>query len=117
MAWLSESNLDEFYRIRVTTDRPLSDELARRLFGCIGYAFAAHFRGERLGWPKREAANRWTASYDITKSRSDDWLWRAGDALRDARRYAVEGTPPRSTQGGTRLVEGVGPIRLTFEFE
>lgn len=117
MSWRAETDPEEFYVIRVTSDRALSDAEALSLFRCIGYAFAQHFRGEPLGWPQREAGNRWTASYDITKSRSDDWLWRLDDALAAARRYAVEGSPPRKTQGNTRLAQGLGAIKLTFEFD
>ena len=114
--WRSETDLDEFYAIRVTTDRPLDDATARQLFGCIGYAFRAHLRGEPLGEPQREAPNRWVAAYDITKSRSDDWGWRLPDALAAARTFAVSGTPPRKTKDNTQLVAGIGPVTLTFEF-
>jgi len=116
VVWRAEDEVSEFSRIRITSDRPLSDESARRLFGCIGYAFKAHFRGEPVGWPAREATNRWTAFYDITKSRSDDWLGHFAAAMADARVFAVEGSPVRK-RDGSRLVEGVGPIVLRFEFD
>ena len=121
MTWRPETDPDEFYRIRVTSNRLLTDAEARQLFGIIGYAFRQHFRGEPLGEPTREGPNRWTAWYDITKSASDDWLYRLPDALEAARRYAVEGTPVyktnRTGKAGTRLVDGLGPIKLVFEFD
>lgn len=121
MSWQPESDVDEFYRIRVTTNRPLVDEDARHLFGLIGYAFREHLRGEPLGEPEREAEDCWTAWYDITKSASDDWAWRLPEALEAARLYAREGTPPYKTNRagpiGTRKIEGLGLIKLTFEFE
>lgn len=117
--WVPEPQND-FSHIRVTTDRSLTDAGARQLFGAIGYAFRAHLRGESLGEPARVRPNRWVASYDITKSASDDWLARIDEALIDARRYAVEGSPLRITgrmgTPGTRLVKGLGPIILRFEF-
>lgn len=121
MSWRPESDPGEFYRIRVTTDRPLSDTDARWLFGLLGYAFREHLRGEPLGEPAREAPNCWTASYDITKSASDDWLWRFPEALAAARQYVREGTPPYKTSRagpvGSRKIAGLGPIELTFEFD
>lgn len=117
----AEDDFDEFYRIRVTANRLLTDEEARHLFGLIGYAFREHLRGESLGEPLREGPNRWSAFYDITKSASDDWAQRLPYALAAARTYAIEGTPARKTarQGpvGSRLVEGLGPIKLVFEFD
>jgi hypothetical protein len=119
--WADESDMvEEFYQIRVTADRALDDDEAFNLFGAIGYAFRENLRGEELGLPQRESPNCWTADYDITKSRSDDWGYRLGAALTSARRYAVEGSPVRTTDRtgprGTRLVEGLGPISLRFEF-
>jgi hypothetical protein len=119
--WRPEGNGDEFYRIRVTSDRTLNDADAMRLFGLIGYAFREHFRGEPLGNPQRHGPNCWSGFYDITKSRSDDWLAHLDEALAAAREYAVEGTPVRTSgrKGpvGSRLAEGLGPIDLDFEFE
>ena len=115
--WMSESDVDtDFYEIRVTTDRPLDDAAAAAMFRSIGYAFRADLRGEPMGAPARVAPNRWTASYDVTKSASDDWLARLSDAVPDAREYVSNGTPPRKTRGGTRLNEGVGPVGVEFEF-
>ena len=116
-----EVELEDFYQVRVTTNRALDSAQAWQLFGCIGYAFRIHFRGEPLGLPHREGVNGWSASYDITKSASDDWSFHFADALADARRFAVEGTPPRKrpvagAPAGSRTVEGLGPIVLAFEF-
>jgi len=115
--WMSAQALNtDFYEIRVTSDRPLDDAAALTLFRSIGYAFRQHLRGESLGLPQRAAPNCWTASYDVTKSRSDDWLARLDDALADAGRYAVAGTPARKSAGDTRLNPGLGPVKLGFEF-
>ena len=115
--WMSEADVDtDFYEIRVTTDRPLDDEAAGAMFRSIGYAFRKSLRGEPMGRPVRVAPNRWTASYDVAKSASDDWLARLSDAVRDAAEYAADGTPPRKSQGGTRLNEGVGPVGVEIEF-
>lgn len=120
--WVDPLNIDnDFYAIRIRADQALDDDDARTLFGAIGYAFAQHFRGERLGEPQRIGPNEWAAWYDITKSRSDDWLHRLDDAVTDAKRYAVEGSPPRKTSRGgpigSRLVEGLGrPIRFEIYF-
>jgi hypothetical protein len=117
IVWMSESDVDtDFYEIRVTTDHPLDDETAAKMFRSIGYAFRKNLRGESMGQPVRIASNRWTASYDVTKSASDDWLARLSDAVRDATEYVTDGTPPRKTQGGTRLNEGIGPISIKIEF-
>jgi hypothetical protein len=118
--WRSERDAGEFYHVRVTTDRPLDDATARQLFGLIGYAFRANLRGESLGALHREGPACWVVAYDITKSRSDDWLAHLDEALADARRFAVEGTPVRTSGRagpvGSRLLEGLGPLGLTFEF-
>ena len=120
ITWYAEHQATEFYHLRVTSDRPLDDETAHQLFGLIAYAFRANLRGESLGTPHRDGPNRWIVSYDITKSRSDDWLAHLDEALAAARRFAVEGTPVRTSGRagpiGSRLIEGIGPIKLTFEF-
>lgn len=115
--WRSENNLaDDFYEIRVTTSRALNDTTAQTLFAAIGYAFHQHLRGEDLGVPHRTGDRSWTAYYDITKSASDDWFAHFNDALTAARLYAVTGSPTRKTMGDTRLVPGIGPIKLRFAF-
>jgi len=115
--WHSEKNLaEDFYEVRVTASRALNDATAQALFAAIGYAFRQHLRGEDLGLPHRTGDRSWTAYYDITKSASDDWLGHFNDTLAAARLYAVEGSPPRKTRGDTRLVPGIGPIKLCFAF-
>jgi len=114
--WYTEDDTVMFYKIKVTTDRNLSENQTRQLFGCIGYAFKQRLAGEPLGWPERITDHCWTAEYDLTKTRTSDWKTALPEALAAARLYAVEGTPPRKTKGNTRLVEGLGPIRLIFEF-
>jgi hypothetical protein len=118
--WRSEDDTDWFYEVRVAADRALGDEDAKRLFALIGYAFRSNLRGEDLGGPDRVSDRCWTGYYDITKSRSDDWGFHIGDALADARRFAVGGTPPRKTARtgpvGSRLIEGLGEIGLVFSF-
>jgi hypothetical protein len=108
-------DMNEFYSIRVMTDRDLTEEEVRLLFGNIGYSFRKNFRGESLGFPEKVDVRTWEASYDITKSQSDDWAQHFDDALEDARTYAVEGSPKR-IRDGERLVEGIGPIALQFFF-
>lgn len=107
---------DDFSEIKVTTNRALSDQEALRLFSCIAYAFRQHLRGEDMGLPRRVSPNQWIASYDITKSVSENWQSHLPDALAAARLYAVEGTPPRKTQRGTRLIQGLGDIALDIQF-
>jgi hypothetical protein len=115
--WISEGNVNtDFYEVRVSASRPLDDATAQALFACVGYAFRQHLRGEDLGPPHRVGQSSFTAYYDITKSVSDDWLAHLDDALAAARRYAVEGSPMRKTLGDTRLVAGIGPIKLRFAF-
>lgn len=119
--WKTARDLDtDFYAIRVEVNRPLDDEQARQLFGLIGYAFRQHLRGESLGEPERINDRTWAAHYDVTKSASDDWLYRLDDAISAAQQYAIVGTPPRKTARGgavgSQLLPGLGPIdvRITF---
>ena len=121
MRWMEPSELDrEFYAIRVETDRALDDEQARALFGLIGYAFRQHFRGEPMGQPERINEREWAASYDITKSASDDWFFHIDDAIAAASDYAINGTPRRKTNRGgpvgSQLAPGLGPISLEIWF-
>jgi hypothetical protein len=118
--WRSERGPGHFHRFRVTTSRPLDAIEAHRLFACIGYAFKTKLRGEPVGWPAEEASTQWVASYD-TMTCHHTWAWRLPDALAAARVFAVEGTPiyktARRGKKGERLVEGLGPILLAFEFD
>ena len=115
--WMSEREVNtDFYEIRVTTNRPLDNTTAMSMFRSIGYAFRQNIRGEPMGMPRRVSPNCWTASYDSTKSRSDDWLGHLNGAMTDARRYVTHGTPARKTKAGTRLNAGIGPVGLVFEF-
>jgi hypothetical protein len=120
ITWQPEPPDEDFYQIRVTSDRALSDTQARQLFSLIGYAFRIHLRGESLGEPARVRPNRWTGYYDITKSASDDWAAHIIEALASARLFAVQGSPLRTTARkgapGTRAAPGLGPIVLRFEF-
>lgn len=114
----SEDDIDsDFYAIRVTTERDLNDIEAWTMFSAIGYAFRQFFRGERLGEPVRLGTNDWAAYYDITKSRSDDWLLRFPDAMDAARQYIIEGSPIRK-RDRKRLVEGLGfDPKPRFQFD
>lgn len=118
----AEAFVPDFYEVRAEFARELSDEEIDRVSGCLGYAFRAALAGEGLSSAEVEISDltgmvlEW--GYDSTKCRRDDPDFAAAFAL--AKQYIGEGTPVRKTDRagagtrGTRLVEGIGPSRVSF---
>jgi hypothetical protein len=112
----------DWYEIRAEFDRVLTTEEAMQASGAIGYALRENMAGEDLSFPTIElfSAGKTVLSYgyDSTKSRRDDYY--ACEAFEAAATYIVEGSPVRKTNragrgtAGTRLVEGIGPVGVTF---
>ncbi|HZO89489.1 MAG TPA: hypothetical protein VFB38_14270 [Chthonomonadaceae bacterium] len=115
----------DFYAVRVVCDRRLDAEEVSRLSGCLGYALRCTLAGEDLTDPTvfslSDGATTFTVldfGYDATKSRRSDPDFQGAFDL--AREMIVSGTPIRTTNRagwgtrGTRLVDGIGPIRLLF---
>jgi hypothetical protein len=112
----------DFELLAVRVGRTLTAAEVEQVSGCIGYALRIHVAGEDLSEP--EAVIRCggetliTYFYDTTKAQrsSPD----PETALRVAAQLIVEGTPVRSSNRagpntrGTRLIQGIGPVSLTF---
>jgi len=116
---------DDFYGVRVVCDRRLDADEVSRVSGCLGYALRCTLAGEDLSDPTvfylSNAATTFTVldfGYDATKSRRSDPDFQGAFDL--AREMIVAGTPIRATNRagwgtkGTRLVDGIGPVRLLF---
>jgi hypothetical protein len=100
---------EDFSTVFVVLNRhDLTQDQIENLFRAIGYAFRQHFRGERLGVPVKVYGNVYAASYDITKSQSDDWLRHRDDAIEAAHTYAEHGSPIRKYYPYGQLVSGLG---------
>lgn len=122
---------DDFYYLKVIADRILTPDEYNRLSGCLGYALREVLAGESLSDPDVEFESKseyyWEDTkgntillyyYDSTKSQRDDPDYL--EAFNKAETYIKNGTPIRKTNRagantqGTRLVEGIGEIGLTF---
>lgn len=109
---------DDPEAIAVRANRDLSDADMQRAAQLLGYGYAAHVRGERLGDPVRVDARTFAVDIDLTKSASDD----VGEAVQrlneDLPALLVDGSPVRKTNragagtAGTRLVGGLGDIEV-----
>jgi hypothetical protein len=116
--WLGQ----DWYELRAVFDRRLSPDEIARASGCIGYALRALLAGEDLSEPQvaciRSGQTVLDYAYDSTKSRRDDPPF--AEAFDCARQLVQEGSPIRQTNRtgagtrGTRLVEGIGPVGVTF---
>ena len=119
-----------FTALRVLCDRRLDDSQVSRLAGCLGYAFQATLNGPELSAPVaarvdppagsgiRAAFTLVEFAYDARLSgrTAPDYV----EAFAKAREYVQDGTPVRTTNKagsgthGTRLVEGLGVVNLSF---
>ncbi|GAB4453446.1 MAG: hypothetical protein OHK0029_06280 [Armatimonadaceae bacterium] len=113
---------EDFQEIRLVFDRELSGDELRRASGCLGYALRIYLGGEDLSEPTVVSLpGQPTVAlyrYDSTKAiRSEPDI---AEAVCVARHYLEEGTPVRTTNRagegtrGTRLVDGLGPVRVDF---
>ena len=119
-----------FTAVRALCDRRLDAAQIERLAGCLGYAFQAVLAGPELSVPSvacvqsAEATDIWAAftlmefAYDARLSgrTAPDYA----EAFAKAREYIRGGTPVRTTNKagtntqGTRLLEGLGAVNLSF---
>ena len=119
-----------FTAVRVLCDRRLDTGQIERLAGCLGYAFQAILAGPELSVPSaaRVQPTEMTDikavftllefAYDARLSgrTAPDYA----EAFTKAREYIKGGTPIRTTNKagtstqGTRLVEGLGAVNLSF---
>jgi len=119
-----------FTAIRAVCDQRLSDAQVGQLTGCLGYALQAILAGPELSLPNVAYLEAPTGSgiqaaftlvefaYDARLSgrTAPDYV----EALAKAREFIRDGTPIRTTNTagagtqGTRLVEGLGAVRLSL---
>jgi len=135
-AWKSTDDLEAlsperpFTALRVLCDRRFDDAQVQRLAGCLGYALQATLNGPELSAPTAARIEPPTGSgvraaftlvefaYDARLSgrTAPDY----SEAFARAREYVRVGTPVRTTNKagsgtqGTRLVEGLGTVNLSF---
>ena len=108
-----------FSELRAEADRPLTPAEARRLAGLVGYGFRADFRGTESLGDYRSDTNRSVVFYaHATDSQSRD-INRAFDSfMLNFPGLVTEGSPVRKTNRtgpkGTRLIEGIPGITVTF---
>ena len=119
-----------FTAVRVLCDRRLDAGQIERLAGCLGYAFQAVLAGPELPapcvapiQPARETDIR--AAFTLVEFAYEARLSGRtapdyAEAFAKAREYIRGGTPIRTTNKagtqtqGTRLVEGLGAVNLSF---
>ena len=119
-----------FTAVRVLCDQRLDASQIERLAGCLGYAFQAVLAGPELPTPC-VARIQSTAETDIRAAFTlVEFAYEArlsgrtapdyAEAFAKAREYIRGGTPVRTTNKagsqtqGTRLVEGLGAVNLSF---
>lgn len=116
-----EGSRADFSEIMLVFDGPLAEWEVRQASGCLGYALREVLAGEDLSDPEGSGEShrpRLVYYYDSTKSLRDDPDY--GAAFEKAVRYMEEGTPIRATNRagagtkGTRLVEGIGPRKVSI---
>lgn len=107
----------EPYALRVQVGKRLTNAQVDQLGQIVGYAWAQHVRGERLGQAKRHGHSAVVFfSADSTKSVRDDIGEAWDDFLADLPGMVRDGSPIRTTNRkgpgtrGTRLVEGLGDV-------
>lgn len=119
-----------FTALRVLCDRRLDDGQVQRLAGCLGYAFQATLNGPELSAPtaarvEPPAGSGVRAAFTLVEFAYDACLSGRtapdyAEAFAKAREYVQGGTPVRTTNKagsgtqGTRLVEGLGAVNLSF---
>lgn len=109
----------DFEHLAVVIDRALTTDEIERVSGCLGYALAK-MNGEGLYFEPdvtiTSGRTTITHFWDSTKARRSSWS--IEEALEEAARFIIEGTPVRRTNRtgpiGTRLVEGIGLCRINF---
>lgn len=109
----------DFEHLTVVIDRTLTTDEVERVSGCLGYALAK-MNGESLYFAPeitiKAGQTTITHFWDSTKAHRSSWS--IEEALEEAARFIIEGTPVRRTNRsgpiGTRLVEGIGPCHITF---
>ncbi len=119
-----------FTAIRAVCNQRLNDAQVGQLAGCLGYALQAILAGPELSLPNvvyleapagsgiRAAFTLVEFAYDARLSgrTAPDYV----EALAKAREFIRDGTPIRTTNKtgagtqGTRLVEGLGAVSLSF---
>ena len=112
----------DFQQIRATFGRELTDDELSRASGAIGYSLRIYVAGEELGDPQLVSAPGAPTvalyAYDATKARRSDP--NIAEALKVAIGYIADGSPVRRSDRagigtrGTRLVQGIGPVAVTF---
>ncbi len=113
---------EDFDSVAVRVGRVLTDAEVSQVSGCIGYALRVLIAGEDLSDPmmilRTHGETYLTYWYDTTKGQRSARDGQA--ALELAAQYIVEGSPVRGTNRagpntiGTRLIQGIGPVALTF---
>ncbi|MEH0110690.1 hypothetical protein V6N00_13350 [Tersicoccus sp. MR15.9] len=109
------------YRLRLQTNRPMTDAEQRNLAALTGYAYKAAVRGEPLGEPERDSPYSFIVDADTTKSRVDDLGAAMSDFVETLPAMLEDGSPIRTTNqkgagtAGTRLVPGFGEPDLRVE--
>jgi hypothetical protein len=109
--------------IRAVFDRELTVYEVLKVAGALGYALREHVVGEELSLPRvaipvEDGTTVLEFEYDSAKSRRSER--HDADAFDAASQYVIEGTPVRKTDRrgpgtqGTRLVNGIGPIKVEF---
>ena len=102
---------DAPYAIRIQVGRALTESEAQQFAGLVGYAYAKT-GGERGNGYHQDSPNSIVYYCDTTKGRAYNHL---DTFFEDVKVMAVEGSPPRKTKGGTRLIEGLGDVGdITF---
>ena len=119
-----------FTALRVLCDRRLDDAQVSRLAGCLGYALRVFHNGPELSTPavarvEPPAGSGVRAAFTVVGFAYDARLSGRtapdyAEAFAKAREYVRGGTPVRGTNKagtgtqGTRLVEGLGAVNLSF---
>jgi hypothetical protein len=113
---------EDFDTVAVRVGRVLTDAEVSQVSGCLGYALRVEIAGEDLSDPvmivRTYGETYLTYWYDSTKGARSSRDGQA--ALELAAQLIVEGSPLRKSNRsgpntiGTRLVQGIGPVALTF---
>jgi hypothetical protein len=115
-----------WFQIRAAFDRVLTTEQSQQASGAIGYALREVLHGDRLSEPRMmvfasPSGSLYTVlEYDYDSNTIISSQPDPPRAFERASQYIVEGSPLRLTDrsgpgtAGTRLVQGIGPVRVTF---
>lgn len=102
----------EPYYVRVQFNQPLDEEKLEQIAGLLGYSYAAHVRGENLGWPVQDTPYSFFVHADTTKSPARSISAALEEFKANFEVYLKEGTPVRKRAhkgepAGTRAIEPV----------